>query len=508
MSIYGTRHRVGLFLGIALFFLILFLPTPEELSVEGKYVGAIGALMAVWWISEALPIAAIALIPIALFPTFGIMSSQEVTNQYADHIIYLFMGGFLIAVTMERWALHKRIALNIIRMVGTGPSQIVLGFMLASALLSMWISNTATAMMMVPIGLAVIKQVSDIIDEQQIQNIDTRPEHFRFAIALMLGIAYACSIGGVGTIIGTPPNTVLVGVIESTFGQTITFAQWMAFGIPFVVVMLGLCWIYLVRFAFPPELSSLPGGKEFIQDEIAKLGKITKEEFRVAVIFICVALAWILRGFIDVEALDMVHDSTIAIAGALILFGTPSDFRKGVFLLDWKTAVNIPWGIIILFGGGLALAHGFSISGLAEWIAQSLTILEGVHIIVMLFAVILLTVMLTEITSNTATATMLMPILSSMAIAMMIHPYALMVSAALAASFAFMLPVATPPNAVVFGSSFITIPQMARAGIWMNIISVIIITIMTYILLPLIWGIDLTTLPDWLAQMMQSALNR
>ncbi len=507
MNDYGTRPRIGLFLGIALFFLILFLPTPEGLSPEGKYVGAIALLMAVWWISEALPIAAIALIPIALFPTFGIMTSQEVTNQYADHIIYLFMGGFLIAVTMERWELHKRVALNIIRMVGTGPSQIVLGFMIASALLSMWISNTATAMMMVPIGLAVIKQVSEIIDQQQMQHIDTRPEHFRFAIALMLGIAYACSIGGVGTIIGTPPNTVLVGVVESSFGQTITFAQWMAFGIPFVVVMLGLCWIYLVRVAFPPELSTLPGGKEFIQREVDQLGKMTKEEFRVAIVFACVALAWILRGFIDIEALDKVHDSTIAIAGALVLFGMPSDFKKGVFLLDWNTAVKIPWGIIILFGGGLALAHGFSTSGLAEWIAQSLTVLEGVHILVMLFGVILLTVMLTEITSNTATATMLMPILSSMAVAMMIHPYALMVSAALAASFAFMLPVATPPNAVVFGSSFITIPQMAKAGIWMNLISVFIITIMTFILLPLIWGIDLTALPDWVSQLIMPAGN-
>ncbi len=504
MSSYGARQRIGLFLGIILFFIVLIFPTPEGLSSEGMYVAAIALLMAVWWISEALPIAAIALIPIALFPVFGVMTSQEVTNQYADHIIYLFMGGFLIAVTMERWALHKRVALNIIRLVGTGPSQIVLGFMIASALLSMWISNTATAMMMVPIGLAVIKQVSTIIEEQQIQNVDTTPENFRFAVALMLGIAYACSIGGVGTIIGTPPNTVLVGVVESTFGQTITFAQWMAFGIPFVVVMLGLCWLYLVRVAFPPEISTLPGGKEFIQEEIGKLGKMTREEFRVAVVFGGVALAWILRGFIDIEALELVHDSTIAIAGALVLFGTPSDFKKGVFLLDWETATKIPWGIIVLFGGGLALAHGFSTSGLAEWIAHSLTILEGVHIIVMLFALIFLTIMLTEITSNTATATMLMPILSSMAIAMMIHPYALMVSAAIAASFAFMLPVATPPNAVVFGSSFITIPQMAKAGIWLNILSVFVITIMAYVLLPLIWGIELTTLPDWISHIIST----
>ena len=502
MSNYGNRQRIGLFLGMLLFFVALLFPSPEGLSAEGQYVGAIALLMAVWWISEALPIAAIALIPIVLFPLFGIMGSQEVTNQYADHIIYLFMGGFLIAVTMERWMLHKRVALNIIKLVGTGPSQIVLGFMIASALLSMWISNTATAMMMVPIGLAVIKQVSDIIDKQQIKNVDTTPENFRFAVALMLGIAYACSIGGVGTIIGTPPNTVLVGVIETNFDQTISFAQWMALGIPFVIVMLGICWVYLVKIAFPPEIAELPGGKEFIDEEVRKLGNITNEEFRVAVVFSCVALAWILRGFIDIEALDMVHDSTIAIAGALVLFGMPSDFKKGIFLLDWNTAVKIPWGIIVLFGGGLALAHGFSETGLAEWIAQSLTFLEGIHILFLLFAVVLLTILLTEVTSNTATATMLMPILSSMAIAMSLHPFGLMVAAAIAASFAFMLPVATPPNAVVFGSSFITIPQMAKAGIWLNIISVFVITILTFFLLPLIWGVDLTALPDWLSAML------
>jgi solute carrier family 13 (sodium-dependent dicarboxylate transporter), member 2/3/5 len=495
MSGYGLRPRIGLFAGPALFFLIIFMPTPEGMSVEAQRVGAVAALMAVWWVSEALPIPAIALIPIGLFPLLGIMSSQEVTDQYANHIIYLFMGGFLIAVTMERWNLHKRIALNIINFVGVGPAKIILGFMIAAAFLSMWISNTATAMMMVPIGLAVIKQAQEIIREQKISGVDPSPYKFNFAIALMLGIAYACSIGGIGTIIGTPPNTVFVGVAENLFGHQISFVVWMMYGIPLSIIMLGITWIYLVRFAFPLEITELPGGKAFIQAELQKLGTITKEETRVLLIFGAVAAAWISRGFFD---MGQVHDSTIAILGALVLFAFPSDYKKWVFLLDWETAVKIPWGIIILFGGGLAIAHGFSETGLAAWIAGQLTVLENYNIIILLLAVTGLTILLTELTSNTATATMLMPILSSMAIAMAIHPYGLMVAATIAASFAFMLPVATPPNAVVFASSFITIPHMAKAGLWLNIIGVIIITLFSYIILPIIWGIELTALPEWI----------
>lgn len=498
MNYYATRSRIGLFLGPLCFLTIFLLPNPEGLSPEAQRVGAIGVLMAIWWVTEALPIPAIALIPIGLFPLFKIMPSSDVTAQYANHIIYLFMGGFLIAVTMERWNLHRRVALSIINIVGTGPANIILGFMVASAVISMWISNTATAMMMVPIGVAVIKQVSDILNEQNVPEAHIDPYNFNFAVALMLGIAYACSIGGVATIIGTPPNTVLVGVVERLFDQQITFAKWMSYGVPLAVIMLFITWIYLVKFAFPLDIKELPGGKSFIKNELIKLGKITKEERRILIVFACVALGWIIRGFITIDELSMVHDSTIAILGALSLFMIPSDFRKGTFLLDWPTALKIPWGIIILFGGGLALAHGFSETGLAEWIGQRLTILEGRSIIIVLFSVAALTIFLTELTSNTATATMLMPILSSMALAMAIHPYGLMVSAALAASFAFMLPVATPPNAVVFGSGFITIPQMTKAGIWLNLIGLLLIVAFAVFVLPRIWGIDLTVFPEWI----------
>ena len=492
------RSKIGLFLGLILFLFILLFPTPETLSPEAKATGAVAVLMAVWWISEALPIEAVALIPIALFPALGVMPASEVTMQYGNHIIYLFMGGFFIAVTMERWNLHRRIALNIIRQIGTRPDRIILGFMVASAVLSMWVSNTATAMMMVPIGLAVIKQSVDIIEEQEIQGIDTTPRKFNFATALMLGIAYACSIGGVATIIGTPPNTVLVGVVDTMFGQSISFMTWMAFGIPLSLAMLVCTWSYLVYIAFPLKLKELPGGLTLIRDELRELGPIKREELSVMVVFGLIASAWIARGFVNFEALRYVNDASIAIFGALLLFAIPSDFRRNVYLLDWETAVKIPWGIIVLFGGGLALAHGFVVTGLAEWVAQLMLVMEGYHVFLLILAVTGLTTFLTEVTSNTATSTMMMPILASMAIAMAIHPYGLMVAAALAASFAFMLPVATPPNAVVFGSSFLTIPQMAKAGVWLNIIGIILIALAVWFLLPLIGGFDLQTLPDWL----------
>lgn len=495
MSKYDLRSRIGLFLGPALFLLIVLLPTPETLTTQAHMVGAVAVLMAVWWVSEALPIAAVALLPISLFPLLGVMPTGTVTAQYGNQIIYLFIGGFFIAVTMERWNLHRRIALSVIKLVGTAPARIILGFMIASAILSMFVSNTATAMMMVPIGLAVIQQASDIVKKNNVQGVDTRPENFHFAIALMLGIAYACSIGGVGTIIGTPPNTVFVGVAETLFDQQISFALWMAYGVPLAVIMLILCWGYLIKIAFPLRIKELPGGREFIDGELQKLGPTTKEEKMVLGVFTLVAAAWIVRGFVD---FGFFNDAAIAITGAMILFLLPSNYKQGVFLLDWQTAVKIPWGIVVLFGGGLALAHGFSQTGLAAWIANSLMFLSGFNIIILIFAVALLTILLTEVTSNTATATMLMPILASMALAMSVHPYGLMIGATIAASFAFMLPVATPPNAVVFGSSFVTIPQMARAGVWLNIIGVIVIVLLTVFLLPLIWDIDLTVLPVWL----------
>ncbi len=473
------------------------LPLPAGMRPEALDVAAVAVLMAVWWITEAIPIPATALLPIALFPLLGVMKSVESTLPYANHLIFLFLGGFFIAVTMEKWRLHTRIALHTIRLVGVGPKRIILGFMIATAFLSMWISNTATTMMMIPIALAVIDQAAGFIERENQSKINVNPPHFRFGTALMLGIAYAASIGGVATIIGTPPNTIMVGFIEKTYGQEISFARWMALGLPLSLVMLGLTWLYLVKIALPPEIKKLPGGKNLLRTELQKLGKVSYPEKLILIVFVFVALSWILRGFVNIEALGMVHDATIAIGGSLLLFIIPVDFSKGNFLLDWKTAVKVPWDVILLFGGGLALANGFQVSGLAQWIGEQLKILQDANIVVLIFSIVMLTIFLTEITSNTATSAMLIPIMSSIAMAVAIHPYGLIVAAGIAASYAFMLPVATPPNAVVFGSKHVTIPKMASAGFALNILGCILITILVLLILPLIWDIDLRIIPEW-----------
>ncbi len=488
----NRRREVGFFLGPALFLLILLLPVPKEMKPEAMKTAAIAVLMAVWWITEAIPIPATSLLPIVLYPVFGIMSSKEVTLPYANHLIYLFMGGFFIAVTMERWDLHKRIAINTIRFFGSSPSRLVLGFMTATAFLSMWISNTATTMMMVPIGLAIAKQA---------RGYYTGPsDKFKFDTCLMLSIAYAASIGGVGTIIGTPPNGVLVSQIDKIFNMEISFAQWLTVGIPLVVVMITVTWLIMTKVTFSLNNISLPGGKEFIKEEIQKLGVIKKEEIIIICVGIFVSFCWISRSFLFKHiGLSLVHDSTIAILGALLLFIIPSDFKKGEFLLDWKTAVKIPWDVIILFGGGLALAEGLKESGLALWIAGNLTLISAAGLLAFIFSVIFITIFLTEITSNTATSSLLIPVLASATVAMGIHPYGPAVAACIAASYAFMLPVATPPNAVVFGSGCVTIPEMAKAGILLNIIGTILITAVIMLLLPFVWGIDLSALPEWAA---------
>lgn len=489
----NKRRKIGYFLGPLAFIICLLLPLPENMKPEALGVAAVALWMAIWWITEAIPIPATALLPIALFPVLGVMESSKVTLPYANHLIFLFMGGFFIAVTMERWNLHRRIALHTIRIVGTSPVRIILGFMIATAFLSMWISNTATTMMMVPIGLAVIKQSLELLEAKSVDR-----ERYRFGMGLMLGIAYSASIGGVATIIGTPPNTILVGFIEKHYDQSISFASWMALGLPLSVTMLVLSWLYLVKVALPPEIKRLPGGRKLIHRELKHLGPLSRPEKRILVVFVVVAVSWILRGFINIRALEMVHDTTIAICGALALFIIPADRKLKLFLLDWKTAVRIPWDVILLFGGGLAMAGGFSASGLDVWLGGLLTGLQGASLFVLILTIVLLTIFLTEVTSNTATSAMLIPIMASIAIAMAIHPFGPIIAAGIAASYAFMLPVATPPNAVVFGSHYIAIPTMARVGIFLNLLGTILITLLITYLLPLIWNIDIEAIPAWL----------
>jgi sodium-dependent dicarboxylate transporter 2/3/5 len=479
----GYRRLTGLFLGPALFFLVLFLPLPAGMAPEGLRVAAITVLMAVWWITEAIPIPATALLPIVLFPVLGVLSGSDVTRAYGNHLIYLFLGGFLIAVTMEKWNLHHRIALHTIRMVGVTPRRIVLGFMLATAFLSMWISNTAATMMMVTIAMALLREVEHEISHQ--------PGQFLFGTALMLGIGYAASIGGVATLIGTPPNAIFAGVIEKTYDVNISFISWMGFALPLSLVMLAITWFYLTRIMFRSEVASLPGGRQLIHRQLKQLGPMSRQEKYVAAVFCAVASLWVLRGLYQPAGFEMVKDSTIAIAGAVLLFLIPVNLRKGEFLLDWKTAVTIPWDIIVLFGGGFALAQGFNESGLTRWLAEQLSVLQGVDMVLVIAAVVLLVIFLTEVTSNTATASLLLPVMGALATAIDVHPFGLMAAAVVAASFAFMLPVATPPNAIVFGSRYVTIPQMVSAGVWLNLLGAILITGFVYLVLPFAWGIDL-----------------
>ena len=490
-----TRSTIGLALGPVLFILFLILPIPAGMEPQAMSVAATAVLMAVWWITEAIPLPATALLPILLFPIMGVMSGSDVTQSYAHHLIYLFLGGFLIAVTVEKWNLHRRIALHTINLIGVTPDRIILGFMLATAFLSMWISNTAATMMMVTIGLAVLHQIVSEIEQQKTLKVDTRKGYFRFGTALMLGIGYSASIGGVATLIGTPPNAILVGVIETTYGTSISFLDWMMFGFPLSIVMLIITWLYLIHFAYPSEIDHLPGGREMINREIIQLGPMLPQERNVLLVFASVACLWIFRGLLDHETFKMIKDSTIAIGGALLLFIIPSDLKNKEFLLDWKTATTIPWDILILFGGGFALAQGFSESGLTHFIAGQLSVLEGSNMVLVVAAIAFLVIFLTEITSNTATASLSLPIMAALAGAMQVHPYGLMITAAIAASFAFMLPVATPPNAIVFSSRYISIPQMVRAGIWLNLIGIVLITAFVILFLPMIWGLDISTLP-------------
>ncbi|AMO86984.1 Na(+)/dicarboxylate symporter [Solibacillus isronensis B3W22] len=491
---YTTAQMIGLFLGPLLFVLTLLFFQPEGLSTEARGVLASTIWIATWWITEAIPIPATSLLPLVLFPLTNSLDMKVTASSYGDETIFLFMGGFIIALAMEKWNLHRRIAISIISMVGTNMDRIVLGFMIATGFLSMWISNTATAMMMIPIGLAIINQVADGLKNDP--SIDTSPQRFAFGKALMLGIAYSASLGGIATLIGTPPNTLLAGAINKMYGIELSFAGWMLFGVPFAWIFIFVTWIYLVKIAFPSKLKTMPGGRAVIDKQKKDLGAASIEEKLVFVVFALAAFSWITRTFLLSKFVDGLTDGMIAVIFAIVLFAIPSVNRKGDRLMDWQTAVKLPWGILLLFGGGLAIASGFVSTGLSEWIGAQLMGLEGVSVIVLIFLVAALVLALTEITSNTATASMMYPIMASLAVALGVHPYALMIAAGVAASCAFMLPVATPPNAAVFGSGYIKITDMMKAGFALNVFGVVFITLSIYFLLPIMWDIDLNSVPE------------
>ncbi|NOQ52551.1 MAG: DASS family sodium-coupled anion symporter [Desulfuromonadaceae bacterium] len=497
---YTTRQKVGLALGPLLFILMFLIPTPAGMDPAAQKMAAVALLMATWWMCESIPIPATSLLPIALFPLLGIMHTKQATAPYASHLIFLFMGGFIIALSMQRWELHRRIAMNIVKAVGFSPGRLIFGFMVATAVLSAFVSNTATTVMMMPIGLAII---SHIIEEGKKEGLDKTIDFaqgkFNFGLNLMLGIAYAASIGGVATLIGTPPNTVLAGYLQKTYGYEITFVDWMKVGVPLVVVMLPACWFWLIRIANPMKLKKVPGGRDLIIKELKEMGSMSVGERWTALVFASTALGWIFRKQLSFVFPDptLVTDAAIAMTGALVLFLIPINMKKNLFVMNWHWASKLPWGVLILFGGGLAMATGFKKTGLAEWIGSQVGLLENAPILVLIIAVVTLIIYLTELTSNTATAAMVMPILSAVAIGLGQSPLLLVVPAAIAASHAFMLPVATPPNAIVFGSGYVSIPQMAKSGVGLNLIGIVLVVVVTYVLVMPVFDVVIGDIPAW-----------
>ncbi|HKK45362.1 MAG TPA: DASS family sodium-coupled anion symporter [Balneolaceae bacterium] len=483
----NLRKKIGFFLGIILFGILLVIPAPSGLSTQGWHVAAVATLMGVWWITETLPIAVTALLPIVLMPVLDIVSIDKATAPYANPLIFLFMGGFVIALAMERWDLHRRIALNIVSFVGVKPSSIIMGFIISSAFISMWVSNTATALMMLPIGLSVLNLVSKEKDST---------DKINFEIVLVLSIAYACNIGGMGTLIGTPPNALLAGFMKENYGYEIGFTQWMMVGVPLMLVSLPLMYLLLTKVIYPIKLKHLPGGKELIEKELAELGSISSQEKRVAAVFCCTAALWIFRPLLT-KIIPGLTDAGIAIGAAVSLFIIPSDMSKGQFILAWSDTKKLPWGVLILFGGGLSLASAISSTGLAKWIGQGVSALGGWPVLLLVGLVVLLIVFLTEMTSNTATTAAFLPILASVAIGLGENPLMLAVPAALGASCAFMLPVATPPNAIVYGSGKITIPEMSKAGLWLNFVFIVLLTAFAFSLISFVFGIKVGVLPSW-----------
>ncbi len=460
--------------------LLLLLPAPEGMNVESWRLVSLAAWMVIWWLGEAVPIPVTALLPIPLMPLYGIADMTPVAAHYADTLIFLFLGGFLMAAAMQRWGLHRRVALRIVAIVGTSPGRVIGGFMLATAFLSMWISNTATTIMMFAVGLSVIDFIArKTPDEEMVRN---------FGVALMLGIAYSASIGGVGTLIGTPPNALLASFMSSNYGIRIDFFTWMIFGLPVVLIMLPITWLMLTKVIFPANRIRIGDASKVIRQELAALGSMSQAEKVVGSVFVAAALGWIFRAQLVALTGLAINDTTVALIAVLILFAWPISIRQGQFILGWEAARDLPWGVLLLFGGGLALAGGFKSTGLADWIGQSVAAFEiSTWLLVLVVAASI--IYLTEITSNTASTATFLPILGAVAVGLGLNPLLLTVPVALGASMAFMMPVATPPNAIVFSYEKMELRDMVRAGFWLNIISVGVTFAAMYLLAGLVFGI-------------------
>ncbi|MCC5827009.1 DASS family sodium-coupled anion symporter [Alkalimonas sp.] len=478
MALKKPTYLFALLAGPLSFVLLSSMEVPfAGMSQHAWFMAALTLWMAIWWISEAVPIPVTSLLPIILVPLLGLDSLGAVTAPYAHPLIFLFLGGFLLSIAMERWQLHKRIALHVMLIVGSKPSQQVAGLMFVTAFLSMWMSNTATSVMMLPIALSVLAL-------QQNQTKDNSG----FDTAVMLAIAYSASIGGVATLIGTPPNALLAAYLQSNYDIQIGFARWMLIGVPIATLLLVMCWFWLTKLAYQLDKVALSDTKNLYRDELQQLGPMTGGEKRVLAIFLFAAVGWISREYVQSRTGWPLDDTIIAIIAACLLFIVPVNWRSGQRILQWEDTKKLPWGILLLFGGGLALAGQIQKSGLADFIALQVGGLDGISILLLVLLVTTIIVFLTEVTSNTATAAGFLPLLGPVALALDTSVAMLVVPAALAASCAFMMPVATPPNAIVFASGKLKIIDMVKAGFALNIMAIAVITLFCYWLVELIFG--------------------
>ncbi len=499
---FTAKNITGFIITPVLFIFVAFFIQLEPDKPQLNYMLAITLLMAVWWLTDVIPLSITALLPVALFPLFGIMNGKAVSATYFNWVIFLFIGGFLVALAMEKWNLHKRIALRILLITGTGPLRLLFGFMFATAFLSMWISNTATVMMMLPIVLSIISNLEEHADKKDIS---------RFSVGILLGVAYGASIGGISTLVGTPPNPIFVQVLDIMFPKApvINFSEWFLYAFPISVIMFLFVWLFLY-FSFRPSTSWKTLKEVSFRKQYEALGKAGFEEKVVFVDFVILAVLWLTRSGIKLGDTAIpgwgslfsnpsyINDGTVAIAMSLILFLIPSKKKKGKqMILDGKVITKLPWGILLLFGGGFALASGFKESGLSEWFGEQMSAFAGQPHLLMIIIVALGMTFLTEVTSNTATTQLILPILAGLSVSLHVNPLLLMLPATISASMAFMLPVATPPNAIIFGSKRIQISTMAKTGFIINIFGAIIITLLTYYWGTTVFHFSPEVIPDW-----------
>lgn len=475
---HSLHQRVGLVAGPIAGLLVLLFFKPEGLPQVGQATAAVAVLMAIWWATEAIPVAVTAFLPLILFPVLGIAAIGETAPSYAHPTIYLFLGGFVIALAIERAGLHRRLALTIFRYVDVNGRSLVGGFMVVAALLSMWISNTSTALMMLPIAMSVLAVIRD-----QMPGMSQR-ERSDFETALLLGLAYGATLGGMTTLVGTPPNAFMSGFMETNYGIEVDFARWMIVGVPLAIIMLPVSWFMLTRIIFKVDFRASPEAREEMRNLGGHVGPLTKAEVRIALLFLLLVIGWIGRKPLSAAfGIEGLSDAGIAMTAALAAFLIPSGSQPGS-LLNWSDTQRLPWGVLILFGGGLALAGGMSSTGLTLWIGQQLAPLSDVHIALLIVAATALVIFLTELTSNLATTATFLPVIAALAVETGNDPLLFVIPVTLAASCAFMLPVATPPNAIVFSSGYLSIPRMMRAGIVLNIIGIGVLSVIALFLAP------------------------